>query len=314
MRAERLWQLALARSQEALAGGALVPLATEVVERPGLAPFQLRRLLSRTPKHLRAAAPKPNPFLPWETALEVARPRPGHVLLLNKYPVQPAHLLLITDHWAPQAGWLTDDDWAAVAAVARDTGGLWFFNSCAAAGASQPHRHLQLLPRAAASASCPMAAEFAGMLADASDCGASLRFPWAFRLSRRRDPGGHGDLAALYRAQLAALLDANDLPQLVEYNTQVYTYAGVSTRVIPVNKMIYLPANPASLGNTFWGITAEALELVGMNNPQLTFSQAPGLVGTVTRSGDPVRTWTHVAAIGMPVLAAPERLLTATLW
>ena len=205
MRAERLWQLALARSQEALASGALVPLATEVVERPALAPFQLRRLLSRTPKHLRAAAPKPNPFLPWETALEVARPDPGHVLLLNKYPVQPAHLLLITDHLAPQAGWHTDDDWAAVAAVARDTGGLWFFNSCAAAGASQPHRHLQLLPRAAGSASCPMAAEFTGTLAAAGDCGASRRFPWACRLSRRRDPGGHGDLAALYRAQLAAL-------------------------------------------------------------------------------------------------------------
>lgn len=123
-----------------------------------------------------------------------------------------------------------------------------------------------------------------------------------------------GTPSVITRAQLAGLLDANDLPQLVEYNTQVYTYAGVSTRVIPVNKMIYLPQNPASLGNTFWGITAEALELVGMNNPQLTFAQAPGLVGTVTRSGDPVRTWTHVAAIGMPVLAAPEKLLTATLW
>jgi len=123
-----------------------------------------------------------------------------------------------------------------------------------------------------------------------------------------------GTPAVITRAQLAGLLDANDLPQLVEYNTQVFTYADVSTRVIPVNKMIYLPANPASLGNTFWGITAEALELVGMNNPQLTFAQAPGLVGTVTRSGDPVRTWTHVAAIGMPVLAAPEKLLTATIF
>lgn len=132
-------------------------------------------------------------------------------------------------------------------------------------------------------------------------------------LSQFTNNGGTAP-SVITRAQLAALLDANDLPQLVEYNTQVYTYAGVSTRVIPVNKMIFLPANPASLGNTFWGITAEALELVGMNNPQLTFAQAPGLVGTVTRSGDPVRTWTHVAAIGMPVLAAPERLLTATLW
>lgn len=122
-----------------------------------------------------------------------------------------------------------------------------------------------------------------------------------------------GTPAVITRSQLAALLAANDLPQLVEYNTQIYV-GEVATRVIPANKMIYLPANPATLGNTYWGVTAEALELVGLPNPQLTFQQAPGLVGTVTRTGDPVRTWTHVAAIGMPVLAQPTHILSATLW
>lgn len=112
------------------------------------------------------------------------------------------------------------------------------------------------------------------------------------------------------RTQLASVLDAWDLPQLVQYDTQV-SVAGSSTRVIPANRVILLPANPASLGRTFWGTTAEALELVGGTNPQLTFSEAPGLVGMVMKEGDPVRTWTKVTAIGMPVITDPKRILTA---
>jgi Phage major capsid protein E len=122
-----------------------------------------------------------------------------------------------------------------------------------------------------------------------------------------------GTPAVITRAQLAGLLDANDLPQLVQYDSQVYV-GNSATRIIPANKMIYLPQNAASLGNTMWGITAEAMELAGLNNPQLTFAQAPGLVGMVTKEGDPVRTWTKVAAIGMPVISDANKLLTATLW
>lgn len=205
MRTERLWQSALARAERALSTGALVPLATELVDAPTLAPFQLRRLLSHTPKHLRAGGPKPNPFLPWEPELEVARPQPGHVLLLNKFPVQQGHVLLITDHWAPQTGWLDAHDWTAVATVSADTGGLWFFNSCAAAGASQPHRHLQLLPRTPEQPSCPLAAAFLEQLGMPGMASTAAPFPWSYRLSPRLDPVGHADLPALYASHLAAL-------------------------------------------------------------------------------------------------------------
>ena len=205
MRAEILWRRALARADTALADGHLVPLSTELVTAPELAPFQLRRLMSRTPKHLRDHGPKPNPFLPWEPALEVARPVPGHVLILNKYPVQAGHVLLITDRWAPQAGWLRAPDWAAVAMVSQDTGGLWFFNSCGAAGASQPHRHLQLLPRKPGQPSCPLAGQFLGTLNHPSAGDLSHPFPWACRLSRRRDPGDHRDLEGLYHTHMEAL-------------------------------------------------------------------------------------------------------------
>ncbi|MCU0528607.1 MAG: ATP adenylyltransferase [Cyanobium sp. Prado107] len=197
-RAEQLWHEALERSRTALACGALVPLSTEPLDHPALAPFALRRLLSRTPSHLRSGGPRPNPFLPWEPELQVRLLGEHHVVLLNKYPVQPGHILLITQQWQPQSGWLRPLDWRAVAQVAADTGGLWFFNSCAAAGASQPHRHLQLLPRHGHEPSCPLAPLLQAQLAGE----AASTWPWRYALSRRE----HGHAAASEEARAEELL------------------------------------------------------------------------------------------------------------
>lgn len=155
--AETYWQQALRRSDEALVSSALVPLSTSLESLPGDdgTRFELRHLTGAPPRHLRAAGPKPNPFRPWDGRLQVATLDPGHVIILNKYPVQIGHMLLITSEWAPQQGWLTAQDWQAVHRVDQDTTGLWFFNSGPAAGASQPHRHLQLLPRASDQSLCP---------------------------------------------------------------------------------------------------------------------------------------------------------------
>ena len=195
--------LALERSDLAEASGALVPLRTEAVDHPGWPPFLVRRLLSRTPKHLRSGGPKPNPFLPWDPDLEVQSAGPGHVVILNKFPVQRGHLLLITTDWQPQSGWLRLKDWQALAAVEAQLTGLWFFNSCTAAGASQPHRHLQLLPRRPDEASCPLAAH---CLAELD--GSSRPWPWAYALSRRQSAGtvdAAAELESLYRQHASAL-------------------------------------------------------------------------------------------------------------
>jgi ATP adenylyltransferase len=200
VRAEHWLRQATAVSAQALAEGALVPLQTRLHRRPELSPFVLRELISRPPRHLRPEGPKPNPFLPWDQPLEVAKLGDGHVLLLNKYPVEPSHLLVITQGWQPQAGWVQPLDWAAVATVAADTGGLWFFNSGATAGASQPHRHLQLLPRRAEEPSCPLAPLLRSQLA-----GQSPAWPWAYQLSARWDPLGGSDLEGIYRRHCLAL-------------------------------------------------------------------------------------------------------------
>jgi len=170
-----------------------VPLATEEILDPRLAPFRLRTLHGLPPRHLRECGPRPNPFLPWEPLLQVDQLQGGHVVLLNKYPVQSCHLLLISGEWKPQQGWLEGPDWRAVARVAADTGGLWFFNSSALAGASQPHRHLQLLPRQGDEPSCPLAELIAQQLRQEQ-----APWPWAYRLSPRQDPLGGSDLAEIY--------------------------------------------------------------------------------------------------------------------
>ena len=191
---DALWQQALACSDRAESSGALVPLTTETLDL-GIAPFVVRRLLSRPPKHLRTEGPKPNPFLPWDPALEVTRLGASHVVLLNKYPVQRGHLLVIPTTWKPQSGWLELADWQALLAVHADTQGLWFFNSCTAAGASQPHRHLQLLPRTRRASTCPLE-EFYGAMLDQSE--ATQTAPWRCAISPCPAPLSPEGLAAVY--------------------------------------------------------------------------------------------------------------------
>ncbi len=157
MNNETYWNRALQQSERALKSGALIPLSTslELLSRTSENNFELRKLESRLPKYLKREGPKPNPFQPWDAQLEVARLDPGHAVILNKYPVQRGHMLLITADWAAQDGWLCLADWTAFVQVDQDTSGLWFFNSGPIAGASQPHRHLQLLPRNKDELICP---------------------------------------------------------------------------------------------------------------------------------------------------------------
>lgn len=106
-----------------------------------------------------------------------------------------------------------------------------------------------------------------------------------------------------------AVFSAYGLPPLVAYDT-VVRVSGTQTRVTPVNKVVLMPPADEPLGATFFGTTAEAIELAEANAIQQ--DQAPGMVATVHKVDDPVSTWTKVAAIGFPVLINPDLTFTAT--
>lgn len=112
--------------------------------------------------------------------------------------------------------------------------------------------------------------------------------------------------------QLNGVLEAHELPPIDLYDTRI-DVGGVETRPIPVNTVVMGPSDRASLGETIWGITAEALELAGLTDPELTYQQLPGLVGVVWKTFDPVSTWTKVGGVVMPVIYQPRKLLAATI-
>jgi len=149
-----LWNQVLETTQRALRAGALqpIPTACQFVEDGGVH-FLVRVVdnLGRKERDRAAAAnpssaPRPNPFLPYDPALYVADASPTHVCLLNKFNVVEHHLLIVTRHFEHQDTCLTRADWEAWWTCLAEYDGLGFYNGGTLAGASQPHKHLQLVP------------------------------------------------------------------------------------------------------------------------------------------------------------------------
>lgn len=138
----------------ALASGALLPVATEsATVTDGRVSFILRWVSSLSLKALAKKLPRPgdkptdfNPFLPYEQDLWVADISATHVVLLNKFPSQDGHVLLITRAFCRQEAVLDATDFDALARLLTGVDGLAFFNGGVVAGSSQRHKHIQLLP------------------------------------------------------------------------------------------------------------------------------------------------------------------------
>ena len=104
--------------------------------------FELRRWTAVARK---AKAPRTgNPFLPPDPDLLVAE-LGSHRVVLNKFPVFHDHLLLVTPTFVPQDSPLEEADLGALLAAMAAGPALGFYNSGPRSGASQPHRHLQLV-------------------------------------------------------------------------------------------------------------------------------------------------------------------------
>ncbi|KFA63149.1 hypothetical protein S40285_04775 [Stachybotrys chlorohalonatus IBT 40285] len=155
---------------KALADKELHHFPTQVTVLPADAtPFQLRfsPSLANKPKGPAPDPTKPSkPFDPFENpppGLFVTDLGPFHFLVLNKFAVVPEHFILATREYKLQTHVLEEPDLEATLAciqayeeaslsqdrdeAASAAGGLYaFFNCGEHSGASQPHRHIQLLP------------------------------------------------------------------------------------------------------------------------------------------------------------------------
>jgi ATP adenylyltransferase len=148
-----LWNAIVERTARALASSALVPIHTEVelVEEEGV-PF-LVRVVSNLERKARATQPpaegRPprNPFLPpYEEELFISHVAPAHACLLNKFNVFDHHALLVTRAYEEQDSLLTPADFEALLTCMAEFDALAFYNGGRLSGASQPHKHLQLVP------------------------------------------------------------------------------------------------------------------------------------------------------------------------
>ena len=143
-------------TKRALASGALQPFTTEsTMVRDAGVNFQIRKLSSLTrkteEKKLRQVESagkneKPNPFLPYEKEMFVTDISRTHRCLLNKFNVIHHHLLIVTREFEDQEKLLNMADFEAICTCMPEFQGLAFYNGGEEAGASQKHKHLQMIP------------------------------------------------------------------------------------------------------------------------------------------------------------------------
>ncbi|MFM0174279.1 ATP adenylyltransferase family protein [Paraburkholderia sediminicola] len=151
-----LWPAMLRQTAHALRCGALQQIDTfqAVIESGGIR-FVVRQVSSLIHKEQQSRQtrelhggerPSVNPFLPYEQDLFVADISDTHLALLNKFNVIDNHLLIVTRDFESQDALLNLADFESLIACMAEFDGIGFYNAGAAAGASQAHKHLQIIP------------------------------------------------------------------------------------------------------------------------------------------------------------------------
>jgi hypothetical protein len=137
------------------------------------------------------------------------------------------------------------------------------------------------------------------VLSDMRQCDQVVRqvFPLA--------PAGSAPMVSV--EQLNTVLEGMDLPP-IEINDARVSVDGVATRIMPADAIVFVPApgatdaaQPTDLGGFLLGTTAESLE------PEYeSVDGRAGVVAATYKTREPIRLWTHAAAVGMPVLRTPN--------
>ncbi len=150
-----LWRRIVETTETATRSGALLPVPTDhrVIEEGGirylvrvLAGLRRKDEARREQNEAARKGDKINPFLPPEAALTVGSLTDTHLGVLNKFNVVEHHLLIVTREFEDQKTLLTPQDFDALWLCLAEYDGLGFYNGGPEGGASQEHKHLQLVP------------------------------------------------------------------------------------------------------------------------------------------------------------------------
>lgn len=152
---ENWWQKITLATEKAIQLGALhsIPNHHEIIEDNNI-PFIVRIVNNLNRKdqakkkqnQSQKKNPNFNPFLPYEKDLFVGDISDTHLAILNKYNVVDHHCLIITRAFESQNDILNYNDFYALWTILKQVKGLGFYNCGTLSGASQPHKHLQLIP------------------------------------------------------------------------------------------------------------------------------------------------------------------------
>lgn len=142
------WEAVQHRAAAAHASGAMYRIESEplLVSDAGV-DFVVRVATDYAAQAARQPKGRPgNPFADPEPELFVADVSDSHYALLNKYHVIESHLLIVTRAYVDQHVLLDSADFEAlVACFPSDAPAIAFYNGGSGAGASQPHKHLQVV-------------------------------------------------------------------------------------------------------------------------------------------------------------------------
>jgi len=160
-----LWEHVERQAAHAVEAGALHHIETvaHLMEDGGV-PFVVRQGTGLVKKETPGSRTAGDPFATPEPELFVADLSPTHYALLNKYNVLDRHLLVVTRVNVSQDEPLDAGDFESLARCMEGQQVLGFYNGGATGGASQPHKHLQVvrLPLSPFGCEIPVEALMAG--------------------------------------------------------------------------------------------------------------------------------------------------------
>jgi ATP adenylyltransferase len=275
LRRGSLWPAIEARTRSALASGALQPITTrcEWVEEAGVR-FLVHVLGGESRKQSHAAAQRRegvDPFAVPEPELFVADVSDAHFCVLNKFPILRHHALLVTRAFEEQEAYLTERDFEALAACLAEGPAFVAYNSGPGAGASQRHKHLQLVPAPIGEGPALLAIE---PLLEAG------RVPFRC-VAERVDGLGPGALHARYRAALHSLGLADAAAPAGPYNLVVT--AGWLL-VVPRRRALFegAPVNALGFAGALLALDDSQLARIRIAGPLACLSETgfDGLAGT----------------------------------